>query len=163
MKNDPTALRELDGLLQEEIRCYGRLLVAMDRHLLALRNQDALEIGEAMQANLECVEAGRKVGLRRVTFTGRLLSVAGLRSDSGIEEILKTYADDVTRPLREKLDGISRLGRDIRIINERNRALAEHGLDLLRGDFRILADLVGETSDRPGELGASGKLLSMRA
>ncbi len=163
MKNDQTALKELDGLLQEEIHCYGRLLLAMDRHLLALRNQDAEEIGEAMQSNLECVEAGRQVGLRRLKVAGRLLIDAGLRPDSGIEELLKIYADDVTRPLREKLDGISRLGRDIRIINDRNRALAEHGLDLLRGDFRILADLVGETADRPGEDGASGKLLSMRA
>ncbi|MBC8366172.1 flagellar export chaperone FlgN [bacterium] len=163
MKNDPTALRELDGLLQEEIRCYGRLLLAMDRHLIALRNQDAVEIGEAMQANLECVEFGRQAGLRRLKLAGRLLLEAGLRPDSGMEELLKIYADDLTQPLREKLDGISRLGRDIRIINDRNRALAEHGLDLLRGDFRILADLVGETADRPGEDGASGKLLSMRA
>ncbi len=163
MKTSPKTLSVLNGLLDEEIRCYRELLLAMDRHLLALQGQDPVEIGEALQKNLECVEAGREVGLRRMELTGRLLTEAGLRSDAGLHELLKDYADDVALPLREKLDGISRLGRDIRNINDRNRSLAEHGLDLLRGDFRILADLVGDTADRPGEDGASGKLLSMRA
>ncbi len=163
MKTDLSALKKLDALLDEETRCYRQLLLAMDRHLLALQGQDPVEIGEALQKNLECVESGREAGLKRLELTGRLLVEAGYRSDAGLEALLMTYADDVALPLREKLDGIGSLGRDIRNINDRNRSLAEHGLDLLRGDFRILADLVGETADRPGEDGASGKLLSMRA
>ncbi len=160
---DSKAIESLHNILDEEIRAYRELLAAMDAHMNSLRGQDPVEISLALQRNLENVEAGRKVGLKRLELTKSLLEEKQLRVDAGLETLLARLSDDISRPLREKLDGISRLGRDIRFINDRNRSLAEHGLDLLRGDFRVLAELAGETSNHAGEDGTRGNLLSMRA
>jgi len=160
---DSKPIEALREALDKEYVAYRDLLDAMEAHLIALRGQDPLAIEDALQRNLECVESARKIGAERRESTRRLLERAGLEADRGIDALLEGIADGAAGPLREKLDGISRLGRDIRFINDRNRRLAEYGLDLLRGDFRILAELVEELGDQPGEDGTRGKLLSMRA
>jgi hypothetical protein len=159
---DSKTIESLHEILDEEIFAYRELLKSMDAHLNSLRGQDPIEIGIALQSNLKNVEVSKEIGLKRLEFTKVLLKASDIRVDSGLEGLLLRLSDATSGPLREKLDGISRLGRDIRFINDRNRSLAEHGMDLLRGDFRVLAELASDTSDQPGEDRTRGNLLSMR-
>jgi len=154
---------ELNRRLDEERELLEDLKAAMLEHHEALRAQEPERIGRALQGNLESVEACRMARERRDKHVADLLRIGGRDPAGGMKGLLEIYADGAARALREKIDGIGDLSRVIRIINTRNRELAEHGLDLLHGDFKVLAELVSETADRPGEDGGSGKLLSMRA
>ena len=147
-------------LLAEERGCLERLHESMAEHHEALRSQDPVSINRALQNNLERIETARSAHDRREAFENRLRVAEPIVADAvAVEDALGASM----RRIRMHRDAIKGLSQSIRVLNGKNRQMAEHGLDLLRGDFKMLAVLASNTTDRSGDEAARGQLLSLRA
>ena len=140
----PEALEAYEKAVNRESAAYRALLAAMKQHEMSLTSHDPEEIKLSIQENLECLETARQAGATR-------------------REMETGIADDAAQPLREKLMELGKLSREIRHRNARNRRIVEHSLDLLRGDFKALDEMIQGAMGRSPEERAGGSLVSLRA
>lgn len=158
------ALSRLESRLEIETERYRELLIASRAHREALVSGKPEALEERLSRMLETLDGCRGATLARMEQVDLLAADLGLGVPCSAGRLLAALPPEQSERLAARHQAMIEVSAALAVQTSQNRSLAEHRLDLLRGDFHSLQQMVisAVSCIDPGG-GEGGKLLSAKA
>jgi len=162
-------LEQLVGLLDREAQLYRALLDVIDREKAAAVRSELNALNEAGAEKENLMTGLRKIDEQRRGLTTRLAEALGYPpKDLTLKKLSQLVAEPFAGRLQRAGAKLQSVLTQVQEANQRSRQLFEHSLDLLRGTFNLLNELLSANTvyHRTGNIHsaqATGKCVSSDA
>jgi len=162
-------LNDLLGLLEGEIDLYASMLLALQTEKKAIVDSNPTELNETSREKENLFLKIRILEEQRISLLEKLAQELGQPSqDLTLSKLSQLVQEPQATQLGECHSTFLSLAQSIQEINQSNKTLLTHSLDLLKGSLSLLSDLLSsnpvyyrtgkmEVSDQSGRL-LSGKV-----
>jgi len=159
-------LNDLLGLLEGEIGLYASMLLALQTEKKAIVDSNPTELNETSREKENLFLKIRILEEQRISLLEKLAQELGQPSqDLTLSKLSQLVQEPQATQLGECHSTFLSLAQSIQEINQSNKTLLTHSLDLLKGSLSLLSDLLSSNPVyyRTGKMEVgdqSGRLLS---
>jgi flagellar biosynthesis/type III secretory pathway chaperone len=161
-----TLLNTFLGLVEEQTSFYGALLLSLQREKHAVVHSRLDDLSESSKEKESIILKIRILEEQRVTLLKKLAHSLGCPSEEvTLTQLSKMVKEPHATRLRKCSSNLSALIQSIQEINETNRSLLAHSIEVVRGSLTLMHNLMtsNPTYQRTGTMEAvenGGSMLS---
>ena len=146
MKTD-LLLEKLVALLNEECRLYRLLLLVLQKERRAIIDSQLVQVTECTKEKENLILKLRVLEEQRINYLNNLAAhLDGPVESLSLGELSNLVDEPYATQLSDCSTSLGALIQSIQEINQANKTLVSHSLDLIRGSLTLLNDLISHNA-----------------